>query len=95
VTSYRLSRQAQASLKGIYAYSIETFGKRRADQYLKSIRQKFRDLPDTLGVSIRDDINPGYLSIRIESHVIFFRINDNQVEILDILHRRMDPNEHL
>lgn len=95
MTSYRLSRQAQASLKGIYEYSIETFGKQRAEQYVKTLRQKFQDLPDALGVSNRDDISPGYRSTRVESHVIFFRINDSQVEILDVLHRRMDPNEHL
>ena len=95
MTSYRLSGQAQASLRGIYAYSIETFGKRRAKRYLESIRQKLQALPDTPGVSLRDDVRPGYRSVRVESHVIFFRVNDSQIEILDVLHRRMDPSEHL
>ncbi len=95
MASFRLSQQARESLEGIYAYSIETFGKRRAKHYLRTIQKKFQDLPDVIGVKSRDEINPGYMSIRVESHVVFFRIRNGQGEVLDVLHRRMDPSEHL
>jgi toxin ParE1/3/4 len=39
----------------------------------------------------RDDIRKGYYFYRVEKHYIFYRINDDRIEVVRILHtkRRM------
>ncbi len=34
-------------------------------------------------------------SIPVESHIIFYRLNENLVEIIRVLHSRQDPERHI
>ena len=40
------------------------------------------------------DIQIGYRRFSHQSHVIFYRINDGDVFIVRILHKRMDIDKH-
>ena len=42
-----------------------------------------------------EDISPGYRKIGVASHVTFFRARAGSLEILRILHRRMDVSRHI
>ncbi len=43
----------------------------------------------------RDYLRPGYRSIQLERHLIFYRVTDTAVEIVRVLHDSMDPELHL
>lgn len=43
----------------------------------------------------RDHLAPGYRSIRVERHVLYYRIEDNEIEIIRILDERMGAARHL
>jgi toxin ParE1/3/4 len=43
----------------------------------------------------RDDIKAGYRSLLVEKHLVFYRLADEQLEIMRILHYRMDVIQHL
>ncbi len=95
--SYRLSKLAEEDLIAISRYSVENFGKASAKRYLEALNFRFGQLSEypLMGRS-RDEIKPGYFSIAEGSHVIFYKIdNQNQVLIIRVLHSRMDFPQHL
>lgn len=93
---YVLSPQAQQSLKGIRAYTLENFGDKQTRRYLQQLRNRMNALADQphLGKQ-RDDIKAGYHSYHEGSHMIYYRIRDTHIDIIDVLHQRMDPARHL
>ena len=42
----------------------------------------------------RDSIRLGYRSIQINRHIVFYRIQNQRIKIIRVLHERMDPSEH-
>jgi plasmid stabilization system protein ParE len=48
---------------------------------------------DSIG-NICDEISPGYRKFSEGSHVIYYRVTD-MVEVIRILHERMEPDSHL
>ncbi|WP_207099867.1 type II toxin-antitoxin system RelE/ParE family toxin [Paracoccus shandongensis] len=69
----------------------------QAERYLTQLDQTFHILAETPTLG-RDcgDLKPGLLSIPCNRHVIFFRRDPaGTVEILRILHQRMDFPRHL
>lgn len=93
---YILSPASQESLKRILDYSVKTFGRQRAKQYIKSLRDRMRELAESplLGQQ-RDEIKVGYYSYFVESHTIYYRIKSERIEIIDVLHQSMEPTLHL
>ncbi len=93
---YILSPQAQKSLKNIRAYSLETFGKKRTNAYLQALRDRMIMLAEAPSKGKeRDEIKAGYYSFYEGSHTIYYRIADTHIDIIDILHQKMDPTLHL
>lgn len=96
MTRYVLSPAAQRSLKQIQEYSLENFGKTRTATYLKALRRSMRELAKTPGKGkARDEIKNGYHSHFEGSHTIYYRIQDEHIEIIDVLHQSMEPQNHL
>ena len=82
---------AEADLTAIGRYTAETWGPEQKGRYLAQIREKFvqlRQMP-SLGRP-RDEIRPGYRSISAGRHIVFYLETDNLIEIIRILHDRMD-----
>jgi toxin ParE1/3/4 len=42
-----------------------------------------------------DEIRPGYRKGHAGSHVIFYRVEDRRIDVVRIVHRRMDFERHL
>ena len=94
---FRLSNQAEADFDEIGLYTKENWGSGQAERYLMQLDQTFHVLAQTPTLG-RDcsDLRPGLLSIPCNRHVIFFRRDAaGAVEILRILHQRMDVQRHL
>lgn len=93
---YVLSPQAQMSLRNIRNYTTEHFGKAQAKIYLTELRNRMRHLAShPLDGKKRDDIKVGYYSYFQGSHTIYYRIGDTHIDIIDVLHQRMEPESHL
>ena len=86
-----------ADLGEIWDYTANTWGADQADRYIRAIVTAFEGIADG---SVRgrsaETQRPGYRSAHAGSHVLFYRTGaDRGIEIIRILHARMDPERHL
>lgn len=92
-----ISPAAREDLKDIGRHTQQNWGIGQRNSYLRAFAAMFDDMRD--GVTTgrqRSDIRPGIMSCRCNRHVIFFRRDAaGTVEILRILHQRMDFQRHL
>lgn len=93
---YVLSPAAQNSLRQIKAYSEQQFGLQQTQLYLKNLQLAFRALADNpvRGIS-RDELFSGCYSHFVGSHTIYYRIQPELIEVIDVLHQSMEPQKHL
>jgi toxin ParE1/3/4 len=97
MAQFRLTMQAEEDFDGIGAYTVETRGLDQATKYLTKLDQTFAALAHrpALGKD-RSDLRANLLSCPCNKHVVFFRRDaEGNVEILRILHERMDFARHL
>jgi toxin ParE1/3/4 len=91
VASYRLTPRARQELREIWRYTRRTWSERQAERYASLLLDAIERLADApeLGRPA-DDIRPGYRKHRLGSHLIFYRVTGEAVEVVRILHGRMD-----
>jgi toxin ParE1/3/4 len=90
--SYRISEKAIEDLENIWLYSFNKWSVEQADRYYNLIINEIEYIASNFqaGKSI-DFIKVGYRASIIKSHLILYKkAEDNQVEIIRILHQRMD-----
>lgn len=95
--TFKLSKKAKDDLLGIARYTEQTWGREQRRLYLKKLDSTFYALAANpeLG-SPCDDIRSGYFKRRESSHLIFYRRGTNSnIEIIRVLHKRMDEALHL
>jgi toxin ParE1/3/4 len=93
---FRLTKLAKADLKDIGRYTQGVWGREQRNRYLANLDASFHDLAQTphKGRSC-DDIRQGYRKYQVGRHVIFYRQDAADIEIVRILHDRMDAEAHL
>ena len=90
--NFRISNEAQLDLELIWNYTSETWGNKQADLYIDLIMLRFVWLTENKGLwRPRPDIQAGVFSCVEKSHDIFFSETPEGVNILRVLHGRMDP----
>jgi toxin ParE1/3/4 len=94
--SYRLTPAAKSDLVTIWNYTVENWGEKQAEKYLLEIEARLEQLAvnPKLGRQ-RPEIKPGYYSFPAGKHIIFYLQSGHSIDIIGILHGRMDINEHL
>lgn len=95
--SFTLSRKAKADVLSIGRYTRKEWGKAQQVRYLTQLDSAFHNLADKpdLGRSC-DDVRVGYFKYGIGKHLIFYRhTGKDWIEIVRILHSRMDIEQHL
>jgi toxin ParE1/3/4 len=84
---------ARADLLAIARYTELRWGTRQ--RYLAIFDQCFRELAvDPQRGWRRDGIRAGYRSIRVGKHILFYRVTPEGVDVVRILHERMDIPRH-
>jgi toxin ParE1/3/4 len=93
---YRLTPAAKSDLLEIWNYTLDTWGERHAAKYLLDIESKLVQLAKNpeLGRQ-RPEINYGYYSFPVGKHIIFYLQSGSYIDIIGILHGRMDINKNL
>ncbi|MBN1958352.1 MAG: type II toxin-antitoxin system RelE/ParE family toxin [Desulfuromonadales bacterium] len=91
-----VSPKAKSDLSDIWDYTLAEWG---IDQAEKSVRELWAAMQDQVlhpatSVDI-SDVRKGYRKIRSGSHVIFFKLTDDGIDVVRILHQRMDFERHL
>lgn len=95
--NFKLSKKAKADLKSIALHTGREWGRDQRNHYILQFDQCFHLLGENpnLGQSC-DEISSGYRQYPQGSHIIFYRLNaEDVVEIIRILHKRMLPELHL
>lgn len=93
---YVLSPRAQKDLDDIWEYTVEHWNIRQAEIYLRQIQRAIETVAAEPKIArVCDDIRSGYWKYPVGSHVLFFRITDKGINVVRILHSRMDFERHL
>ncbi|TXE09136.1 type II toxin-antitoxin system RelE/ParE family toxin [Gelidibacter salicanalis] len=95
--NYRISRQAIDDLNAIWIYTFHKWSKEQADRYYELIIGEIEFIADNYEIGkSAENTRQNYQITKIKSHLIFYRKVENQiVEIVRILHQRMDIKERL
>ena len=95
--TFALSQKAKADLKSIAAYTQRKWGKEKRKIYLRQFDDSFHMLADSPNLGVQCDfIKSGYREFPVTSHLIFYRtISSAQIEIVRVLHKRMDAKSQL
>ena len=93
---YRLSRLAEADIRSIWDYSAEHWGLDQAETYVRDLQSAFEAIAANprLGRAC-DEIRPGYFKRATGSHIVFYRLAGQMIDVVRILHQRMDFDRHL
>jgi toxin ParE1/3/4 len=95
-TQFRISRKALEDIDKIWIYTFEKWSTNQANYYYRLIYQEINFISENYesGKSI-DEIKPGYRQVKIKSHLIIYKKGeDGVVEIVRVLHQKMDiPNQ--
>ena len=95
--AYSLTNAAKADLKSVAIYTQRRWGKEQRRFYSRQFDDALLHLannPDA-GLSC-DHIKEGYKKFPTGSHTIFFRIiSEKEIQIVRILHKRMDVARQL
>ena len=96
MNSIRLTPQAKADLDNIWAYTAQQWNIDQAEAYMRALDATFPllVLNPRLGRNI-DDICKGYFKFPTASHILIYRLNKAQVEIVRILHKCSDVEARL
>jgi toxin ParE1/3/4 len=97
MAEYRFSPSAQQDLDEIFDYTVTQWGLPQALNYTDLIEVACSNL--AVAPQLAQDcsyIRRGYQRKSVEQHVIYFLIvNDGSIEIIRILHQRMDATRRL
>ena len=96
MSGFVLSLRAQADLDDIWTYTAATWDDDQAERYVREIWLAIRMLAaDPRKARACDDIRAGYRRYAVGSHVLFIRQVDADIDVVRILHGRMDFQRYL
>ncbi len=89
-----LSPLAQIDLEEIWFYTFREWSAQQADKYQDELFSAFLKIanPKTVRISV-NQIRQGYFKHKINRHIIFYRMETNQIIVVRILHEMMDLSE--
>lgn len=92
----RLSEAAQEDLIGIWLSTQDRWGEAQADSYLDDLDRALRALAEfpRKGADY-SPVMPGMRRLLVGKHAAFYRIKDDHIRIVRVLHQSMDSAAHL
>lgn len=96
--SYKISVKASKDIEDIWLYTFENWSLGQADRYVNLILDEIEYVADNPN-SGKDFnyIRKNYRCSKVKSHLIFYRVVDEQdnIEIIRVSHQRMDMESRL
>ena len=94
--TFRITAKAKADLVSIARYTEDIWGREQRNNYLAKLDESFHLLAEKPHIGRTcDDIREGYRKYHTGRHLIFYRQSDKDIEIIRILHDRMDIEIYL
>ncbi len=88
---FAISKKAVADLEEIWLYTVEKWSADQADRYYNLIFDEINYIcRNTNSGKSMEHVRKGYRASKVKSHFIFYRIVNNTIEVIRILHERMD-----
>lgn len=94
---FKLSKKSKDDLVGIARYTEKIWGREQRWLYLKKLDSIFYTVAENheLG-SPCDDVRAGYIKKQVGCDLIFYRFDtSSKIEIIRVLHKRIDVALHL
>jgi toxin ParE1/3/4 len=96
MNDYVILPRARADLKGIWSYTADHWNIDQADRYVRELHRAIEAIArDPRKGRSCDHIRHGYRRYSTGAHVVFFRVGTRGIEVVRILHQRMDFGRHL
>lgn len=97
MSRYLLSPAARADLDDIFDYTAQQWGLDQAETYVRGLQHAIeRAAADPRIGRSCDEIRPGYRKLVAGSHTLYYRLTgDGVVDVVRILHQRMDVDRHI
>ncbi len=92
---YRLSRLAVTDLERIWFWTERRWSAEQAESYHASLISAFEGLSCDRKKGRAVDVRDGYYKYAVGSHVVFYRLSAAGIDVIRILHQRMDVERHL
>jgi toxin ParE1/3/4 len=96
MAEYLLTPAAESDLEIIWEHTHQQWGVDQAIRYTDSLFDAFAELARSpKAAPACDHIRPGYRRRSVERHMIYYRIMDDGIVIVRILHERMDAPRYV
>ena len=96
MSNIRLSPMAKADLSAIWDYTQAKWGAQQAEIYTLELWQAIKNETTALSNSVDcSDIRKGYKKAIYGAHIIFFKPTADGIDVIRILHQRMNSPQHL
>ena len=94
---FRLSVAADADLRKIAEHTLQRWEEEQRNAYITEMFDAFARLAETPSIATSaESVRKGYRKFPQGSHIIFFReCAAHRIEIIRVLHKRMDAEAHL
>ena len=91
-----ISKKAMSDLEEIWLYTVKKWFIEQADRYYNLIFDEINYICKNIhaGKSM-EHVRKGYRASKVKSHLIFYRVLNDTVEVIRILHERMDTENIL
>ncbi len=93
---FALRPRARADLDGIWAYTVETWGLEQAQTYVRALNRAFITLAKKPELGrLYDEVYEGLRVYPSGRHLVFYFVTNNGIDVVRVLHERMDIRSHL
>lgn len=94
--SYVIRQEAISDLEEIWLYTEEKWSVEQANRYYQLIMDEISYIcRNGQARKSMEHIRKGYFASKVKSHLIFYRVENDIVEIIRILHERMNLDGQL
>jgi toxin ParE1/3/4 len=92
-----LRKKAIDDLSNIWDYTVENWSEHQADKYYATIKFACKEIGENPDMGKEySDISQNLLGLKSGKHIIFYHmISENKIEVIRILHERMDLKNRL
>jgi toxin ParE1/3/4 len=92
MANYHLTNKAIEDLAEIWEYTCDEWSERQANKYYKDLLESCKEIAYNPNFGKQYDVvSKDLLGFKSNHHIIFFRIiSPKEIEVLRILHERMD-----
>ena len=87
---------AEEDLTDIWVYTAKVWSLAQADTYLDEIASAIQTLTEHPQIGHnRDDLKKGYRALTVNQHIVFYKVLEDEIQIIRVLHKCVDVPQHV